>query len=61
MAEELHRSLTEALSVSKQAAGTYTSQRDERVTELQVLLQRLETLQKEMPALTPLRQEAVTR
>ena len=26
MAEELHRSLTEALSASKQAAGTYTSQ-----------------------------------
>ena len=61
MAEELHRSLSDALSVSKQAAGTYTSKRDERVTQLQAQLQQLETLQKEMPALPPMRQEALRR
>jgi len=61
MAEELHRSLAEALSASKQAAGMYTAQRDARVTQLQAQLERLETLQKSMPALTPLNREAVRR
>lgn len=61
MAEELHRSLSEALSASKQAAGTYTSQRDQRVAQLQSQLQRLESIQKEMPALPPMRQKAVQR
>jgi hypothetical protein len=59
MAEELHRSLSEALAVSKQAAGTYTAQRDQRVAQLQAQLQRLESIQKEMPALPPVRQKAV--
>ena len=44
MAEELHRSLSDALSAAKQAAGTYTSKRDERVTQLQAQLEQLETL-----------------
>ena len=61
MAEELHRSLSDALSASKQAAGTYTSKRDERVTQLQAQLQRLEKLHREMPALPPMRQEALRR
>jgi hypothetical protein len=61
MAEELHRSLSEALTVSKQAAGTYTSERDQRVAQLQTQLQRLESIQKEMPALPPMRQKAVQR
>jgi len=61
MAEELHRSLSEALSASKQAAGTYTSKRDERVKQLQAQLERLESLHKAMPALPPMRQEALRR
>jgi hypothetical protein len=61
MAEELHRSLSEALTVSKQAAGTYTAQRDQRVAQLQAQLQRLESIQKELPALPPVRQKAVQR
>lgn len=61
MAEELHRSLSEALSASKQAAGSYTSQRDQRVAQLQSQLKRLESIQKEMPALPPMRQKAVQR
>ena len=44
MAEELHRSLSDALNAAKQAAGTYTSKRDERVTQLQAQLEQLETL-----------------
>lgn len=61
MAEELHRSLSEALTASKQAAGTYTAQRDQRVAQLTSQLQRLEALQAEMPALPPMRQKAVQR
>ncbi len=61
MAEELHRSLSEALTASKQAAGTYTAQRDQRVAQLQTQLGRLESIQKEMPALPPMRQKAVQR
>jgi ethanolamine utilization protein EutP (predicted NTPase) len=61
MAEELHRSLSEALSASKQAAGTYTSKRDERVKQLQSQLERLESLHEQMPALPPMRQEALRR
>jgi hypothetical protein len=59
MAEELHRSLSEALTASKQAATTYTSQRDQRVAQLQAQLQRLDSMQKELPALPPLPQKAV--
>ncbi len=61
MAEELHRSLSDALSVSKQAAGTYSAQREQRVAELVAQLQRLEKLHKEMPALPPMRQKALRR
>jgi hypothetical protein len=61
MAEELHRSLSDALTASKQAAGSYTAQRDQRVAQLTSQLQRLESLQAEMPALPPMRQKAVQR
>ncbi len=61
MAEELHRSLSDALTASKQAAGTYTAQRDQRAAQLTSQLKRLESLQAEMPALPPLRQKAVQR
>ena len=54
MAEELHRSLTDALNAAKQAAGTYASKRDERVAQLQRQLEQLETLRKGIPALPAL-------
>ena len=56
MAEELHRSLSDALNAAKQAAGTYASKRDERVTQLQRQLEQLEALRKGtgLPALPPL-------
>ncbi len=54
MAEELHRSLSDALNAAKQAAGTYTSKRDERVMELRSQLEQLETLRKGIPALPEL-------
>jgi hypothetical protein len=62
MAEELHRSLSEALSTAKQAAGSFTSSRDERVTELQTQLAQLEKLRDQMPTLPPMtRTEAIAR
>jgi hypothetical protein len=54
MAEELHRSLTDALNAAKQAAGTYASQRDERVAQLRRQLGQLEMLRKGIPELPPL-------
>ncbi len=61
MAEELHRSLTEALNASKQAAGSFQTSRNERVAQLQSQLQKLEALNKELPQLEPLRPEAARR
>lgn len=54
MADELHRSLTEALNAAKQTAGTFTAERDERAQQLQKLLQQLETVQKGIPELEPM-------
>jgi hypothetical protein len=56
MAEELHRSLTDALNAARQAAGTYTTKRDDRVAQLQGQLEQLESLRRgipELPALSP--------
>ena len=60
MADELHRSLTEALNAAKQTAGTFTSERDERVAQLQRLLAQLETLRTGIPELPSLAASLVT-
>nr|MBF0673087.1 Isoniazid-inducible protein iniA [Salinibacterium sp.] len=54
IAEELHRSLSEALLAAKQAAGSYTSRRDERVVELGVKLAQLERVREAIPPLPEL-------
>ncbi|WP_082497131.1 dynamin family protein [Microbacterium sp. Leaf288] len=51
IADELHRSLTDALNAAKQSAVTYTSQRDERVAQLRAQLGRLETFGRAIPPL----------
>ncbi|MGW9629413.1 dynamin family protein [Agromyces sp. NPDC055520] len=61
MAEELHRSLSEALMTAKQTATTYTSKRDQRVAQLQAQIRQLETLRAEIPELPPMRAETVQR
>ncbi|MDP3953098.1 MAG: Isoniazid-inducible protein iniA, partial [Microbacterium sp.] len=53
MAEELHRSLSEALNSAKAAAGSYTATRDERVVVLQEKIARLESMREVIPALPP--------
>lgn len=53
-AEELHRSLSDALNAAKQAATVYTSKRDGRVNELKQQIGQLETLRKEIPPLPPM-------
>ena len=53
MAEELHRSLSEALSSAKLAATSYTSTRDERVIALQDKIAQLESIRKTIPELPP--------
>ncbi len=62
MAEELHRSLSEALTTAKQAATTYTAKRDARVNALQKRIAQLEELRSRIPALEePVPAQAVER
>jgi hypothetical protein len=49
IADELHRSLTEALGAAKQSAVTYTAQRDERVAQLKARLGQLEAFAQAIP------------
>src|SRR5690554_793513 len=51
MAEELHRSLSEALATARQAATTFTSTRDARVATLQTRIEQLESVRRRIPPL----------
>ncbi len=53
MAEELHRSLSDALTSAKAAAGTYTATRDDRVEALQDKIARLDRIRDLIPVLPP--------
>jgi hypothetical protein len=53
LAEELHRSLSDALLTAKRAAGGYAAGRDERVAVLKAKLNELEQLRRAIPALPP--------
>ncbi|MGO1850644.1 MAG: Isoniazid-inducible protein iniA, partial [Microbacterium sp.] len=53
MADELHRSLSEALTSAKAAAGSYTATRDERVIALQEKVARLDSIRQVIPVLPP--------
>jgi len=59
IADELHRSLAESVLGAKQAAGSFTAQRDKRIAVLQGQLRQLEQIRKEMPALPPVRVKEV--
>ena len=50
IADEIHRSLTDAVGNARVAASTYSSDRDRRVQQLQALLNGLEGLRREIPA-----------
>ncbi|WP_082914255.1 dynamin family protein [Microbacterium sp. H83] len=51
IAEELHRSLSEALTAAKQAATAFTSTRDARVVALQKRMDQLEAMRRRVPAI----------
>ncbi len=51
IADQLHRSLTEAVLSAKQSAGTFTEQRDKRILELRNQLRQLEQVRAQLPAL----------
>lgn len=55
IADELHRSLSDAVLAAKQAAGVYAGESEKRVRELQLKVQQLETLKAAIPALPPAR------
>ncbi|MET0295797.1 MAG: dynamin family protein [Microbacterium sp.] len=54
IADQLHRSLSEAVLAAKQAASTYEQDRSGRIVELKQQLARIEALRAEIPALAPL-------
>jgi hypothetical protein len=49
IADELHRSLSESVLAAKQAAATYTADRDGRVAELEARLRQIEGLRAHIP------------
>lgn len=55
IADQLHRSLSDAVLAAKQAAGTFASDRDERVRALRGQLAQLEAMRRSIPALPELR------
>lgn len=55
MADEIHRSLSDAVLAAKQAAGAYAGESDKRVKELRAQVQQLEALRAKIPALPPAR------
>jgi len=59
IADQLHRSLSESVLAAKQAAATFEVDREGRVKQLQAQLNRIESLRKEIPALTAPRGGAV--
>jgi hypothetical protein len=55
IADELHRSLSDAVLAAKQAAGTFAGERDQRIKELHQQVSQLEALKTKIPALPPMR------
>ncbi|WP_282004744.1 dynamin family protein [Propioniciclava sinopodophylli] len=51
IAEQTHRSLADAVLAAKQSAGTYASERDQRIQVLQGQLRELDQVARRMPAL----------
>lgn len=58
IAEELHRSMTEALNAAKMGATTFTAQRDKRMSELRTNLARLDAIERELAVLPMIAQRA---
>nr|NLD40309.1 Isoniazid-inducible protein iniA [Actinomycetales bacterium] len=61
IADEMHRSLTEAVHASKQAAGTFQADHQQRIAQLQAHIGQLERLRAELPALPPAQVRDVVR
>jgi hypothetical protein len=51
IADELHRSLSDAVLAAKQAAGAYAGESEKRVKELQLKVQQLEAMRTKIPEL----------
>ena len=61
IAEELHRSLSDAVLAAKQAAGAYAGESEQRVTQLRARVAQLEALRARIPSLPPTRAVEATR
>jgi hypothetical protein len=61
IADQLHRSLSDAVLSAKQSAGTYQEQREKRIAELQLLLKQLDEVRGRLPIQPERGQKAVGR
>ena len=61
IADERHRSLSEALLAAKHAAGVFTADREQRMTQLRTQVGQLEKLRGEIPVLPAIRREAIAQ
>lgn len=61
MADENHRSLSDAVLAAKQAAGTFTADREQRMTQLRTQVTQLEKLRAELPVIPAVRKEAIAQ
>jgi hypothetical protein len=61
MADENHRSLSDAVLAAKQAAGTFTADREQRMTQLRTQVAQLEKLRAELPVIPAVRREAIAQ
>lgn len=59
IADEHHRSLSDAVLAAKQAAGVFTANRDQRMAQLRNQIGQLENLRAEIPVLPAGKSKAV--
>ncbi|WP_248243202.1 dynamin family protein [Microbacterium kunmingense] len=61
IADELHRSLSEAVLAAKQAAGSFSANQDDRVKQLQQQIAQIEALRAKIPVLPAVKQMEAAR
>ncbi|WP_240638642.1 dynamin family protein [Microbacterium sp. ABRD28] len=61
IADELHRSLSEAVLAAKQAAGSFSANQDQRVKQLQAQIAQIETVRSKIPNVPAIKQLETVR
>jgi hypothetical protein len=61
IADELHRSLSEAVLAAKQAAGSFSANQDQRVKQLQTQIAQIEAVRAKIPNVPAIKQLETSR